>query len=96
MEPVRPLVDGYELDLVERRTFRKVEFTEIPDGHCRLKAPLTHDLSETLPQWAIAVAPVAERVAHALGQAMAGKYVAATPLTTARHRQAQATAKARR
>jgi CRISPR-associated endonuclease Cas1 len=96
MEPVRPLVDGYLLDLVEGRTFRKAEFTETPDGHCRLKAPLTHDLAETMPEWSRAVAPVAERVAHALGQAMTGKYVAATPLTTSRHRQAQAMARARR
>jgi CRISPR-associated endonuclease Cas1 len=94
MEPVRPRVDAFVLDLLGRRTFRKADFTETPDGHCRLKAPLTHDLAETMPEWARAVAPVAERVAHALGQAMAGKYMAATPLTTTRHRQAQAMVRA--
>jgi len=96
MEPVRPMVDAFVLDLLERRTFRKAEFTENPDGHCRLKAPLTHQLAETLPQWAQAVAPIAEQVAHALGQAMAGKYVAVTPLTTRKHRHAQAVVKARK
>jgi CRISPR-associated endonuclease Cas1 len=96
IEPVRPAVDAHVLDLLERRTFRKAEFTETPDGHCRLKAPLTHELAESIPQWAQAVAPIVEQVAHTLGQAMAGKYVAVTPLTTRRHRQAQAVVKARK
>jgi hypothetical protein len=96
IEPVRPQVDAFALDLLERRTFRKVEFTETTDGHCRLKAPLTHELAETVPRWAQAVAPIAERVAHTLGQAMAGKYVAVTPLTGTKHRNAQAIVKARK
>lgn len=96
MEPVRPMVDAYVLDLLERRTFRKVEFTETADGHCRLKAPLTHDVAETLPQWSKALAPVAESAAHALGEAMAGKYVSTTPLTTANIRHAQAVVKGRK
>jgi CRISPR-associated endonuclease Cas1 len=96
IEPVRPLVDAFVLDLVEQRTFRKAEFTETPDGHCRLKAPLTHELAETMPTWSHAVAPIAEQVAHTLGQAMAGKYVPVTPLTTRKHRQAQAVVKARK
>ena len=83
IEPVRPSVDAFVLDLLERRTFRKVEFTETEEGHCRLKAPLTHELAETMPQWARALAPIAESVAHSLGLAMAGKYVPATPLTPA-------------
>jgi hypothetical protein len=96
IEPIRPLVDAYVLDLLERRTFRKVEFTETTDGHCRLKAPLTHELAETLPEWSRALAPIAERVAHVLGQAMAGKYVPATPLTGTSQRKAQAIVKARK
>jgi len=96
MEPVRPLVDAFVLDLLDRHTLRKVEFTETTDGHCRLKAPLTHELAESIPQWSRAVAPYAEHVAHALGQVMAGKYVAVTPLTTRRHRDAQASIKARK
>ncbi len=96
MEPVRPQVEAFVLDLLEQRTFRKVEFTETPDGHCRLKTPLTHELAETMPLWAKAVAPIAETVAHTLGRAMDGKYEPATPLTTRRHRDAQAVVKARR
>jgi len=96
IEPVRPQVDAFALHLLERRTFRKVEFTETADGHCRLKAPLTHELAATLPRWSQDLAPIAERVAHALGQAMAGKYVAVTPLTGASQRKAQAVVKARK
>jgi len=96
MEPVRPEVDGFVLHLLERRTFRKVDFVETDDGHCRLLAPVTHELAEMMPTWARALAPIAEHVAHSLGQAMAGKYVAHTPLTTRRQRSAQAAVKARK
>jgi len=96
MEPVRPEVDGFVLDMVERRTFRKAEFTETSDGHVRLLAPLTHDLAETMPQWAESLGPIAEHVAHVFGKAMDGSYSAATPLTSRRHRDAQAVVKARK
>jgi CRISPR-associated endonuclease Cas1 len=96
MEPVRPEVDAFVLDMVERRTFRKAEFTETSDGHLRLLAPLTHELAETMPQWAKALGPIAEHVAHVLGKAMAGTYSATTPLTSRRHRDAQAVVKARK
>jgi CRISPR-associated endonuclease Cas1 len=96
MEPVRPEVDGFVLDMVERRTFRKAEFTETADGHVRLLAPLTHELAETMPQWAKSLGPIAEHVAHVFGKAMDGTYSAATPLTSRRHRDAQAVVKARK
>ena len=96
IEPIRPEVDVFVLDLLARRTFKKVEFVETSDGHCRLRAPLTHELAETLPLWSKAVAPVAERLAHTFGQAMAGKYEPVTPLTTRRARSAQAVVKARK
>ena len=76
MEPVRPEVEGFVLDMVEHRTFRKAEFTETSDGHVRLLAPLTHELAETMPTWARSLAPFAEKVAHTLGRAMDGKYAA--------------------
>jgi hypothetical protein len=96
MEPVRPEVDAFVLDMVERRTFRKAEFTETADGHVRLLAPLTHELAETMPQWAKSLGPVAEHVAHVFGKAMDGTYSAATPLTRSRTRTAQAVVKARK
>jgi CRISPR associated protein Cas1 len=96
MEPVRPQVDTYVLDLLAHRTFRKVEFHETSDGHVGLKVPFTHELAETIPMWSRALAPYAERVAHVLGQAMAGKYNASTPLTAARSKAAAAKVKARK
>ena len=96
MEPVRPEVDAFVLDMVERRTFRKAEFLETSDGHVRLLAPLTHELAETMPRWAKTLGPIAEHVAHVFGKAMDGTYSAATPLTSRRHREAQALVKARK
>jgi hypothetical protein len=96
MEPIRPEVDAFVLDMVERRTFRKAEFTETSDGHVRLLAPLTHELAETMPRWAKSLGPIAEHVAHVFGKAMDGTYSAATSLTSRRHRDAQAVVKARK
>ena len=96
MEPVRPEAESFVLDMLEGRTFRKAEFTETEDGHVRLRAPLTHELAETMPRWARSLAPIAEKVAHMLGHAMEGKYTPATPLTSAKLRSAQAIVKARK
>jgi CRISPR-associated endonuclease Cas1 len=51
MEPIRPAVEAFVLDLVAERTFRKADFVETSDGHVRLRAPFTHKLAETLPEW---------------------------------------------
>jgi hypothetical protein len=96
IEPVRPQIDGYVLDLLENRTFRKADLIETPDGHCRLLAPLTHDLAESMPLWAKALAPLAEEMAHAFGRSIAGKYEASTPLTKTKSKSAQAVVKARK
>jgi len=96
LEPLRPQIESFVLDLLAQRTFRKADFAEGPDGHLRLRPPLTHELAEAMPAWAEAVAPWAEYVAHALGRAMSGKYEASTPLTGRRTRAAQAVVKARR
>jgi len=96
VEPVRPEVDDFVLGLLQRRTFRKVEFTETSDGHVRLRSPLTHELAETMPQWASSLGPIAEHVAHVFGKAMDGTYAAATPLTRSRTQTAQAVVKARK
>lgn len=66
MEPARPKVDAYVLDLFLRREFRKEDFFELPDGQCRLMPPLTDELIRTGPRWARAVLPEAQRVAATL------------------------------
>ena len=96
MEPIRPAVEAFVLDLVAERTFRKADFVETSDGHVRLRAPFTHKLAETLPEWRQGLAPIAEHVAHVLGSVMAGKYHPATPLTGRNVRDAQAVVKARK
>ncbi len=66
MEPVRPQVDGFVLDILESRAFRKKDFFETRKGVCRVMPPLTRLLAETAPRWAAAVAPIAERLARQL------------------------------
>ncbi len=96
MEAVRPAVEAVVLRLVAEHTFRKADFVETSDGHVRLRAPLTHTLAGTLPEWREGLAPVAEHVAHVLGSVMAGKYQSVTPLTGRNVRDAQAVVKARK
>jgi len=66
MEPVRPVVDAWVLDLLESRTFRRSDFFENREGVCRIMPPLTKGFAETAPRWAAAVVPVAEDVAGLL------------------------------
>jgi hypothetical protein len=66
MEPVRPMVDAWVLDLLASRTFRRSDFFETREGVCRILPPLTRLLAETAPRWAAAVAPVAERLVRQL------------------------------
>ena len=96
MEPVRPLVEQWTLDLLANRAFKRTDFSETDDGHVRLVAPLTHELADTMGQWRRAVAPWAEKVAHLFGEAMKGKYQSVTPLTKENHSAAQRTVKARK
>ena len=96
LEPVRPDVDAFVLEMLASRLFRKSDFNEERDGGCRLLAPLTHELAETLPIWAKALAPRAERMAHSFGRALEGKYVAATTLTKTNSKIASAAVRARK
>jgi len=63
MEPVRPEVDAYVLELLQGQTFRAADFFETRQGVCRLMPPLTHMLCETATHWTRRVAPIAEWVA---------------------------------
>lgn len=81
IEPVRPDVDRFVLDLVAERTFAKRDFVERSDGHVRVAPPLSHELAATMPTWRRALAPWAEMVAHAFTAAIPGKATTTTPLT---------------
>lgn len=89
MEPIRPEVETYVLELIAQHTFRSSDFAENADGHVRLLPPLTLELAKTLPLWGKAIGPWVEKVAHALGEEIGGKYKAATPLTGTNLRRAQ-------
>ncbi len=96
MEPVRPLVEAHVLELCARRTFRRADFVEGRDGCVRVMTPLAHELAETMPTWARAVAPFAEMVCNLLGDSITGKFSPSTPLTGAKGRAAQARVRARK
>ena len=64
MEPIRAQVDGYLVDWVTRQPLRREWFFEERDGNCRLMGSFALQLSETIPMWRRAVAPVAESVAR--------------------------------
>jgi len=66
MEPVRPSVDAWAIDLFTKHVLGWSELFETGEGQCRLLPPLTHILSHTVPRWARAVLPVAQHVAKEL------------------------------
>jgi len=64
MEPIRPRVDAYVLDWITRGPLRREWFFEQRDGNCRLMASFALRLSETVPTWGRAVAPLAEGISR--------------------------------
>lgn len=96
LEPIRPRIEEYVLDLLGRRIFKRSDFAEGPDGSCRITAPLTHLLTATITRWGEEVAPWAEFVSRTIGSEVAGKYTVTSPLTGSQRRAAQADVKLRR
>ena len=64
MEAIRPAVDAFVLDLLEERVLTSRDFVELPNGVCRVRAPLSHDLAVTLPRWRQLVAPIVAHLAQ--------------------------------
>jgi hypothetical protein len=71
MEPVRADVDAFLLDFLQDRQFTCRDFGELPNGICRIAAPLTHELALTLPHWRECVRPIAARLAQTFRQSLA-------------------------
>jgi hypothetical protein len=67
----RAEVDAFLLDLLEDRTFAAREFGELPNGICRVAAPLTHELALTLPHWRECLRPIAARLARTFRESLA-------------------------
>jgi CRISPR-associated endonuclease Cas1 len=81
MEPVRPFVDRYVLELLSRRSLAAADFFETRQGVCRLTPGLASELAKTLPSWRLAVGRVAEAVAAEFeGRDGEGRYLP-TPIT---------------
>jgi CRISPR-associated endonuclease Cas1 len=88
MEPVRPIVDAYLLDWINRGKLRREWFFEQGNGNCRLMSALTTQLSETITSWRNAVGPYAEGISKMLWAERPRKNrprLSPTPLTQ-RHR----------
>jgi hypothetical protein len=96
LEPLRPEVDRFVLDLLAERTFTRKDFIERSDGSIQIGPALSQQLSATMPAWARSVAPYAEQVAHTFGQMVAGKWAPRTPLTGRNARSAAAVVRARK
>jgi len=60
MEPIRSDVDGFVLRWLKHDPLSRSYFFEQRDGNCRLMAPFASALSQTAPNWAHLIAPVAE------------------------------------
>ncbi len=88
MEPVRPLVDEFVLQMFSKRPLLKAELAEDERGVVRLKAPLTHELALQLPRWSQALGPIVERVAHLFSSESPYEVSVPTVLTRQRHRDA--------
>jgi hypothetical protein len=71
IEPVRAGVDAFLLDLLEDREFTARDFGELPNGICRIAAPLTHELALTLPHWRECLRPIAARLAQTFRESLA-------------------------
>jgi CRISPR-associated endonuclease Cas1 len=96
LEPVRAAVEETVLGLAVQRVWRKADFHERPDGSVMLGLEVRHTLPRTMELWAKTAAPVAELVAHRLGETVEGVWKPTAPLTRAKRRQAAAKVKARK
>jgi CRISPR-associated endonuclease Cas1 len=70
MEPVRPAVDAFVLDLLEERILTSRDFVELSNGICRVRAPLTHELALTIGRWRLLLAPIVTHLAQVFRAAL--------------------------
>jgi hypothetical protein len=75
MEPVRPDVDAFLLDLLEDRAFTSRDFTELSNGICRVAAPLSHELALTLPRWRECLRPIVADLAQTFRDALSNRSI---------------------
>jgi CRISPR-associated endonuclease Cas1 len=86
MEPIRADVDAFVLDWLQREPLPRNLFFEQRDGNCRLMDSLASRLSQTAPNWARLVAPIAEWFAHEIGKSRTSAQRGLPARLTQRHR----------
>ncbi len=69
MEPLRPAVDAYVLDMLASRTFAAADFVEARSGSCRLVPDLARLVANTGPLWRGRLASLVRHVADQLATA---------------------------
>jgi CRISPR-associated endonuclease Cas1 len=89
MEPVRPHVDAFVLNIARTRTFSAKDFVETREGACRLASPLAQELAPTMATWAKLVAPYAEAVARHVARLAKSGLGMEAPIRTAAGDRAQ-------
>ncbi|MGP0108114.1 MAG: CRISPR-associated endonuclease Cas1 [Acidimicrobiales bacterium] len=87
MEAVRPVVDAHVLGVLAG-PLRKREFTEDARGVVRCLAPLTIQLAEAMPSYAVVLAPVTETVAGLLAESSPYNVTVPSVLSGAKHKAA--------
>jgi hypothetical protein len=96
MEPIRPQVDAYVLRWITHETLKREWFFEERNGNCRLMGTFAARLSETIPAWGRAVAPIAELVAKSFQRVKTGsRERLPTRLTQQHRREAKGTSELR-
>jgi CRISPR-associated endonuclease Cas1 len=93
MEPVRPLVDAYVFEWMNRGPLRREWFFEQANGNCRLMGSFAAQLSETAATWRKAASPYAEEAAKIFWQGRPKRSPLTCPptrLTQARRSRAKA------
>jgi hypothetical protein len=66
---------------LEDREFAARDFGKLPNGICRIAAPLTHELALTLPHWRECLWPIAAHLAQTFRESLVSK--GAAPRTLA-------------
>jgi CRISPR-associated endonuclease Cas1 len=94
MEVVRPKVDSFVLDWLQREPLRRADFFEDTNGNCRLVSSLAIRLCETADVWRRLIAPGAEYVAGELWSSVGSRLskpdrLLASRLTQAHRREAK-------
>jgi len=88
MEAARPIAERHVARLFTSHRFRRRDFHEDARGVVRVLPPLTHRITEAMPAFGQALAPVAEQVATMLGEASPYDVSAPSVLTRSKHKAA--------